>query len=205
MPIMATKPRAPSRKPTWTLPTRKPTLPPLQESHAEAEDYPHFDGTGSTEGAIKQSFFAKIFSIKPLSKVIQTTLPADRLRIELMELLKRWEGMGIGIAQVVEDPRSRFIRAKLQSHNSVGLKAMRFKIEIVSIRVHSSNAVFSQEKGNLQKGRRELTWCVGAASSFTRVVQQVDAVLCGKGYLVSGSSTEKAIPPLTPRLPGIEV
>ena len=46
---------------------------------------------------------------------------------------------------------------------------------------------------------------LGAASSFTRVVQQVDAVLCGKGYLVSGSSTEKAIPPLTPRLPGIEV
>jgi len=45
---------------------------------------------------------------------------------------------------------------------------------------------------------------IGAASSFTRVVQQVDAVLCGKGYLVSGSSTEKAIPPLTPRLPGIE-
>ena len=157
MPIMATKPRVPSRKATWTLPTRKPTLPPLQESHAEAEDYPHFDGTGSTEGPIKQSFFAKIFSIKPLSKVIQTTLPADRLRTELMELLKRWEGMGIGIAQVVEDPRSRIIRAKLQSHNSVGLKAMRFKIEIVSIRVHASNAVFSQEKGNLQKGRRELT------------------------------------------------
>jgi hypothetical protein len=46
---------------------------------------------------------------------------------------------------------------------------------------------------------------VGAGSSFTRVVQQIDAVLCGKGYLVSGSATEKAIPSLTPRLPGIEV
>jgi hypothetical protein len=45
----------------------------------------------------------------------------------------------------------------------------------------------------------------GAGSSFTRVVQQVDAVLCGKGYLVSGSQTEKAIPSMTPRLPGIEV
>jgi hypothetical protein len=26
---MATKPQAPARKATWTLPTRKPTLPPL--------------------------------------------------------------------------------------------------------------------------------------------------------------------------------
>jgi len=147
MPVIETKPRGPSRKATWTLPTRKPTLPPLQESRAEEEDYPHFDGTGSSEGPVKQSFFAKIFSIKPLSKVIQTTLAADRLRKELLELLKRWESMGIGIAQVVEDPRTRVIRAKLQSHNSVGLKAVRFKIEILSIRVHASNAVFSQEKG----------------------------------------------------------
>jgi hypothetical protein len=155
MPVMATKPRGPSRKATWTLPTRKPTLPPLQESHAEAEDYPHFDGTGSSEGPIKQSFFAKIFSIKPLSKVIQTTLPADRLRKELLHLLKRWEGMGIGIAQVVEDPRKRIIRAKLQSHNSIGLKAMRFKVEIVSIRVHASNAIFSQERGTSHGTQRE--------------------------------------------------
>lgn len=148
MPVMETKPRAPSRKATWTLPTRKPTFPPLQESRAEEEDYPHFDGAGSTEGPIKRSFLAKIFSIQPLSKVIQTTLPVDRLRTELLELLKRWEGMGIGIGQVVEDPRTRVIRAKLQSHNSVGLKAVRFKIEILSIRVHVSNAVFSQEKGS---------------------------------------------------------
>jgi hypothetical protein len=52
----------------------------------------------------------------------------------------------------------------------------------------------------------ELTKLIlGAASSFTRVVQQIDAVLCGKGYLVTGSVNEKAVPQLSPRLPGIEV
>jgi hypothetical protein len=141
---MATKPHVPVRKGTWTLPTRKPTLPPLHESHAEEEDYPSFDMPG---GAVKRSLFAKIFSIKPLTQVIQTTLPADRLHTELIELLRRWEGMGIGIAQVTEEPRTNSIRAKLQSHNTVGLKAMRFRIQIVSIGTASSNAVFIQEKG----------------------------------------------------------
>lgn len=199
MPVVETKPRRPSRKGTWSLPLRKPTLPPLQEHHAEEEDYPVFDSTGA--GAIKQSLFARIFSIKPLSQVIQTTLSADRLRKELVELFQRWESMGIGIVNVVEDSRTQIIRARLQSHNSVGLKAIKFRIQVVQIRTTAANAVFTQEKGDFYQ--EELT--IGAGSSFMRVVQQVDAVLCGKGYLVSGSSTEKAIPPLTPRLPGIEV
>jgi Fungal kinase associated-1 domain len=121
----------------------------------------------------------------------------------LVELLRRWESMGIGITSVVEDQRTHIIRAKLQSHNSVGLKSMRFRIEVVSVGGTAANAIFSQEKGipfTISIINR-----LGAGSSFTRVVQQVDAVLCGKGYLVSGSQTEKAIPPLTPRLPGIEV
>jgi Fungal kinase associated-1 domain len=197
--VMEMKPRQLSRKGTWSLPLRKPTLPPLQEHHAEEEDYPVFDSNGV--GAVKQSIFARIFSIKPLSQVIQTTLSADRLRKELVELLQRWESMGIGITKVVEDPRTQIVRAKLQSHNSVGLKAMKFRIQVVQIRTSAANAVFTQEKGDSNGCR--LT--IGAGSSFMRVVQQVDAVLCGKGYLVSGSSTEKAIPPLTPRLPGIEV
>ena len=79
---------------------------------------------------------------------------------------------------------------------------MRFRIEVSSV-TGGSNAMFSQEKGTYPY----IGWgfILGAGSSFTRVVQQIDAVLCGKGYLVSGSATEKAIPPLTPRLPGIEV
>jgi Fungal kinase associated-1 domain len=145
MPVMATKPHVPARKGTWTLPTRKATLPPLQESHAEEEDYPSFDMMPG--GTVKRSLFAKIFSIKPLTRVIQTTLPEDRLHTELLELLRRWEGMGIGIAEVTEEQRTNSIRAKLQSHNTVGLKAMRFRIQIISIGTASSNAVFIQDKG----------------------------------------------------------
>ena len=62
--ISKLKPHVPPRKGTWSLPTRKPTLPPLQDSHAEVEDYPSFE----SQGPIKQSFFGKMFSIKPLSK-----------------------------------------------------------------------------------------------------------------------------------------
>jgi hypothetical protein len=144
-PSADTKPRQPSRKGTWTLPTRKPTLPPLKEHQAEEEDYPIFE----SHEPVKQSFFAKLFSIKPLSQIIQTTLSADRLRRELVELLQRWESMGIGVSNVIEDPRTQTIRAKLQSHNSVGLKAMRFRIQIVPVGATAANAVFTQEKGNL--------------------------------------------------------
>lgn len=121
----------------------------------------------------------------------------------MVELLRRWESMGIGIANVIEDQRTHIIRAKLQSHNSVGLKSMRFRMEVVSVGETASNVIFSQEKGI--PFSISIANVLGAGSSFTRVVQQVDAVLCGKGYLVSGSQTEKAIPPMTPRLPGIEV
>jgi len=55
--------------------------------------------------------------------------------------------MGIGIAMVAEDSRTRVIRAKLQSHNSVGLKAMKFQVKVITIGPTTSNAIFSQEKG----------------------------------------------------------
>jgi hypothetical protein len=136
------KPNKPSRKTTWSLPKRNPTLPPLQESHAEEEDYPVFE----SHGPVKRSFFSKIFSIKPLTKMVQTTLPGDQLRDEIFDLLCRWEKMGTGIVDVVLDPRTKIIRAKLSSHNSVGLKAMRFRIEVTPV-TGGSNALFSQEKG----------------------------------------------------------
>jgi hypothetical protein len=151
---MATKWSPPVRKITWTLPTRKPTLPPLQESHAEEEDYPSFESQG---GPVKRSLFAKIFSIKPLTRVIQTTIPGDGLYAELVELLRRWEGLGIGIGQITEH-HTKIIRAKLQSHNSVGLKALRFRIQITAIGTASSNAVFTQEKGNQPPPRLHRIW-----------------------------------------------
>jgi len=141
---MATKPvRAPQRKPTWTLAPKKPILPPLQESHAEEEDYPAFE----SHGEVKRSLFSKIFSIKPLSQKVQTTLPPEQLRAEILGMLQRWESMGIGITNVVEDPMTHVIRAKLSSTNSVGLKAMRFKIHVVPQPDNHSNAIFFQEKG----------------------------------------------------------
>jgi Fungal kinase associated-1 domain len=140
---LETKPK-PSRKATWSLPKRNPTLPPLQESHAEEEDYPVFE----SHGPVKQSFFARIFSIKPLTKMVRTTLPAEKLRNEIFDLLCRWENMGTGIVNVILDPRTNILRAKLSSHNSVGLKAMRFKIEVASV-TGGSNAMFLQEKGTL--------------------------------------------------------
>lgn len=140
-PILETKPK-PARKATWILSKRNPILPPLQESHAEEEDYPVFE----SHGPVKQSFFSKIFSIKPLTKMVQTTLPAGQLRSEIFDLLSRWEKMGSGIVNVVLDPRTKIIRAKFSSHNSVGLKAMRFRIEVTPV-TGGSNAMFSQEKG----------------------------------------------------------
>jgi hypothetical protein len=140
---MVIKRSASGRKGTWTLRTGNPTLPPLQEYRAEEEDYPAFE----SHGPIKQSFLAKIFLIKPLSQVIQTILPPNRLRRELMELLLRWESMGIGIVNVGQDPRNQIIRAQLRSHNSVGLKAMRLRIEVTAGKNGGANALFSQERG----------------------------------------------------------
>ena len=54
--------------------------------------------------------------------------------------------MGSGIINVGLDPRTKIIRAKLSSHNAVGLKAMRFQIEVTPV-TSGSNATFSQEKG----------------------------------------------------------
>ena len=78
--------------------------------------------------------------------MVQTTLPAEKLRNEIFDLLCRWEHMGTGIVNVIVDPATKIIRTKLSSHNSVGLKAMRFRIEVTSV-TGGSNAMFAQEKG----------------------------------------------------------
>jgi hypothetical protein len=147
---MATKPLGPQWKPTWTLAPKRPQLPPLQESYAEEEDYPAFE----SHGEVKRSFFSKIFSIKPLSQKVQTTLTPERLRAEILGMLQRWESMGIGITNVAEDPITHIIRAKLSSTNSVGLKAMRFRIDVVSQPNNHSDAIFYQEKGMKHRLRR---------------------------------------------------
>ena len=140
---MATKLRPSARKGTWSLPIRKPSLPPLQESNAEEEDYPEFE----SHAPFKRSRPSRLFSIKYLSKVIQTTLLAEPLSSEILELLRRWESMHIGIAIVTEDSRTRVIRAKLHSQNAVGLKAMRLQVKVISVGPTTSNAIFSQQKG----------------------------------------------------------
>jgi Fungal kinase associated-1 domain len=87
-----------------------------------------------------------MLSIKPLSQLVQTTVGAERLRRELLNLLRRWESMDIGIVILASDS-DKIIRAKARSHNSVGLKAMRFKIEIIPVGINASNVLFSQERG----------------------------------------------------------
>jgi hypothetical protein len=83
--------------------------------------------------------------------------------------------MGIGITNVIEDPRTNIIRVKLQGHISIGLKAMRFRIQVLSTENASANAVIYKDKGSPTRPLtgKGILWLIelGAASSFTKVIQ----------------------------------
>lgn len=163
--------------PQTNLAARRAAPPPPKINIANDEastrvspPFPHPSTFSPSPVAVKQNFFARILGVKPVSRVVHTTYNPVKLQREIVEALERWKHHDLGIKAIEDDRRARVIRARLANRNALGLKAVRFRIEIRDGENNGSQAIFHLEKGS--------------NSSHNRVVDEYEQILKSQNVLV---------------------
>ncbi|KAK4945542.1 serine/threonine-protein kinase gin4 [Elasticomyces elasticus] len=149
---------------------------------------------------INQNWFAKFFNIKPASRVICLQISKGKARKELARMLKEWKKYGI--RDVVTERRTGgdVVRARVDASNceeiilplekdanmaaDLQLKPVHFHAYLYSVLEHGRKANLSIMKFTQEKG---------AASSFYKVVDTLEALLKEKDLLVLDMRRRKGI------------
>ncbi|OLL24338.1 Serine/threonine-protein kinase HSL1 [Neolecta irregularis DAH-3] len=114
-----------------------------------------------------RNWFSKMLNIKPGNKTISTKSSAKICRRTLGEIFVQWNEMGVGIKA---DRIGDILRGKVDSRNAMKIKPVKFRVEVCD-RVGGSQVIFIMEKG--------------AASSFVRVVREVERELVDRGIITN--------------------
>lgn len=117
----------------------------------------------------KQNWFMKILSsntgkVAQPSKTIYSTLPINRLRLAILDILHAWRKYGI--TNIVEDPHANTIHATISSRNVLKVRSSKFRVNIDTIRAVSA-ATFVKEKGSSASFQRFLGEIEAALNEFT--------------------------------------
>ncbi|KAI1622454.1 serine/threonine protein kinase [Exophiala viscosa] len=133
---------------------------------------------------ISQNWFAKFFHIKPASRVICLQTSKGKARKELTKILKEWRKYGI--RDVVAERRTGgdVVRARVDASNYLQLKPVHFHAYLYSVLEHGRKANLSIMKFTQEKG---------AASSFYKVVDTLEALLKERDLLVVDMRRRKGI------------
>lgn len=130
----------------------------------------------------ERSWFARFFNIKPAVHILCFNLPRGKARGELVILLKEWQRHGIRDLQYSRETNT--ITARVDKDNALGIKPVTFRIELFVVLEHGlkvglSIARFVQVKG--------------AVSGFRKVLEVVDGVMRGRGWLVEDEEKWRAL------------
>ena len=159
----------------------KPANASLDSLFSAASPAPSSDDTPPAAGP-GRSWFARFFHIKPAVKILCFSIPRGRARQELIILLREWQRHGIENLEFSRETNT--ITATVAKQNALDIKPVSFRIELFVVlehgrRVGLSIARFVQTKG--------------AASGFKRVLEVVDGVMRGRGWLVEDEEKWKAL------------
>ena len=130
----------------------------------------------------ERSWFARFFHIKPAVKVLCFSIPRGRTRQELVILLKEWQRHGIRDLQYSRETNT--ITARVDKQNALDIKPVSFRIELFVVLEHGRKVGLSIARFVQTKG---------AASGFKRVLDVVDGVMRGRGWLVEDEEKWKAL------------
>ena len=130
----------------------------------------------------ERSWFARFFNIKPAVHILCFNLPRGKARGELVILLREWQRHGIRDLQYSRETNT--ITARVDKDNALGIKPVTFRIELFVVLEHGlkvglSIARFVQVKG--------------AVSGFRKVLEVVDGVMRGRGWLVEDEEKWRAL------------
>jgi serine/threonine-protein kinase HSL1, negative regulator of Swe1 kinase len=129
-----------------------------------------------------RSWFARFFHVKPATKILCFSIPRGRARQELVILLREWQRHGVYNIEYSKETNT--ITASVGKHNALDIKPVSFRIELFVILEHGRKVGLSIARFVQTKG---------AASGFKRVLEVVDGVMRGRGWLVEDEEKWKAL------------
>ncbi|KAK3721792.1 serine/threonine-protein kinase gin4 [Vermiconidia calcicola] len=153
----------------------------LDSLFSAASPAPSSDDSPPSAGP-ERSWFARFFHIKPAVKVLCFSIPRGRTRQELVILLKEWQRHGIRDLQYSRETNT--ITARVDKQNALDIKPVSFRIELFVVLEHGRKVGLSIARFVQTKG---------AASGFKRVLDVVDGVMRGRGWLVEDEEKWKAL------------
>lgn len=153
----------------------------LDSLFSAASPAPSSDDSPPAAGP-ERSWFARFFHIKPAAKIICFSIPRGRARQELVLLLKEWQRHGVRDLQSSRETNT--ITARVDKQNSLDIKPVTFRIEMFVVLEHGRKVGLSIARFVQVKG---------AASGFKRVLDVVDGVMRGRGWLVEDEEKWKAL------------
>lgn len=115
-------------------------------------------------------------------KILCFSIPRGRARQELVLLLKEWQRHGIRDLQYSRETNT--ITARVEKQNALDIKPVSIRIELFVVLEHG-------RKTGLSIAR--FTQVKGAASGFKRVLEVVDGVMRGRGWLIEDEEKWKAL------------
>ncbi|OTA61429.1 Pkinase-domain-containing protein, partial [Hypoxylon sp. EC38] len=128
----------------------------------------------------QRSWLARLFRVKPATRYLCFSMSRNRVRQEITYLLKEWRCHGM--RDIVVDKDRGLVFARVAKKNYLNLREASFAAEIMTVvehgrRNHLSVVRFTQERG--------------AASTFHKVVDTMDAVFGSRGLLITDKHKAK--------------
>lgn len=148
---------------------------------SSASPAPSSDDSPPLAGS-ERSWFARFFHLKPAIKILCFSIPRGRARKELVNLLQAWQRHGISEVQCSRETNT--ITARVDKQNALDIKPVSFRIELFVVLEHGRKVGLSIARFVQTKG---------AASGFKRVLDVVDNVMRGEGYLVEDGEKWNAL------------
>nr|POE79614.1 putative serine/threonine-protein kinase hsl1 [Quercus suber] len=130
----------------------------------------------------ERSWFARFFHVNPAVQSLCFSIPRGRARQELVLLLREWQHHGIRDLEYSRE--SNTIVARVDKNNSLDIKPVTFQIHLFVVLEHGRRAGLSIARFQQVKG---------AASGFRHVLEVVDGVMRGRGWLVQDQEKWKAM------------
>ncbi|RHZ55925.1 uncharacterized protein CDV56_103438 [Aspergillus thermomutatus] len=154
---------------------------PVETDHSfDTEKNPKPAPPVSNTNGRSQNWFARVFQIKPATRVVALNTSKIKGRKDVLKLLREWKQFGMEEAHL--DKASGVIRGRVGEVNCLRLRAVEFSAEFYTVLEHGRQANLSLVRFKQERG---------AASSFHKVVDTLEMVLKQRGLLVEDPDRAK--------------
>lgn len=131
-------------------------------------------------GNRSQNWFARVFQIKPATRIIALNTSKIRGRKEVFRILREWKQYGL--EDVSLDKTNSVIHGRVGEHNFLRLRPVDFSAEFYTVLEHGRQANLSLVRFQQERG---------AASSFGKVVDSLSVVMKQRDLLVDDPARAK--------------